>query len=84
MTKWAWFAGAVLLAVAALAVFLAFRNPAFVAALGSMAAAALAKGIIAQVGKPLPPDVMAEVQNDFRAGHGDDYWRKRSGAPPKG
>lgn len=84
MRWWGWLAGVVLFGVAALAIWYAFHNPAFVAALGSMAAAALAKGIIAQVGKPLPPDVMAEVQNDFRAGHGDDYWRKRSGAPPKG
>ena len=84
MTKWAWFAGAVLLAVAALAVFLAFRNPAFVAALGSMAAAALAKGIIAQVSKPLPPAEQEEWRKAERAGRGDEWARKRRGAPPKG
>lgn len=84
MTRWLWIAGAVLLAVAALAVYMAFRNPAFVSGLLVAAAAAAVKAAIPQITKPLPPDVMAQVQDDFRAGHGDDYWRKRSGSPPKG
>lgn len=79
-----WLAGAVLLGVAALGVYMAFQSPTFVAGLSALAAAAAAKAIREVIVNPRDPAELVQDQHEFRAGHGDDYWRKRSGAPPKG
>lgn len=79
-----WLAGAVLLGVAALAVYMAFQSPAFVAGLSALAAAAAAKAIFAVVKKPETPEARVTRIEEYRRGHGDDDWRRKSGAPPKG
>ena len=47
--NWLWLAGAVLLGVAALAVYSAFQNPAFVAELGALAIGMAARAIVPAV-----------------------------------
>ena len=79
-----WAVGAVLLAVAALAVYSAFQSPAFVAGLTGLAAAAAWKAIAPAVAKRMPPDEEAAWRPAEKAGRGDEFLRKRRGAPPKG
>lgn len=79
-----WFIGAALFGVAALALWTAFRSPAFVAGLTAMAAAAAAKAIVTKAGKRMPADQEVEWRKEERAGRGEEYLRKRRGAPPKG
>lgn len=84
MKTLAWLAGAVLLGVAALAVYMAFQSPTFVAGLSALAAAAAAKAIKEVVVKPETPEARVIRIEEYRRGHGDDDWRRKSGAPPKG
>lgn len=79
-----WLVGAVLLGVAALAVYGAFQSPTFVAGLSAMAAAAAWKAIKPMIVAQQSPEDLAKTRDEFRKGHGDDYWRRRSGGPPKG
>lgn len=79
-----WLGGAVLFGVAALAVYMAFQSPAFVAGLSGLAAAAAAKAIKEMVVKPETPEARVIRIEEYRRGHGDDDWRRKSGAPPKG
>jgi len=79
-----WAAGAVLLGVAALGVYWAFQSPTFVAGLSALAAAAAWKAISPAITKPETPDDRVKRIDEYRKGHGDDYWRRKTGAPPKG
>lgn len=79
-----WASGAVLLGVAALGFYWAFQSPTFVAGLSALAAAAAWKAIAPAVAQRRAPEDEAKDRAEHRAGHGDDYWRRRSGAPPKG
>lgn len=79
-----WLAGAVLLGVAALGVYMAFQSPTFVAGLSALAAAAAAKAVKGIVVKPETPEARVIRIEEYRRGHGDDDWRRKSGAPPKG
>lgn len=77
-------AGAVLLGVAAFAVYGAFQSPTFVAGLSALAAAAAWKALAPAIAQRRAPEDEAKDRAEYRAGRGDDYWRRRSGAPPKG
>lgn len=79
-----WLVGAALLGVAAFAVYAAFQSPAFVAGLSALAAAAAWRAVAPSLGKRQSPEDEAKGRSEYRAGRGDDYWRRRSGAPPKG
>ena len=73
-----------LLGVAGFSVYRAFQSPKFVARITRRATKAAIKVIVPVIIAPRDLEEIAEDQKDYRAGHGDDYWRKRSGAPPKG
>lgn len=77
-------AGAVLFGVAALAIWRAFRSPAFVAGITAIAARVAAKAIVTKVGARMSPEDEAAWQAAERRGQGDEWLRKRRGAPPKG
>jgi hypothetical protein len=79
-----WVVGLVLLAVAGLSIYGAFRSPAFVAGLTALASAAAWKVVKPVIIKQRTPEQQAKDQAEYKAGRGDDYWRRRSGAPPKG
>ena len=81
--KW-WLIGAALFGVAALSVWFAFQSPGFVAGLSALAAGMAAKAIVTKVTARMPADEEAEWRAEERAGRGDEYLRKRRGAPPKG
>lgn len=74
-----WLAGAVLLAVAALGVWSAFKSPTFVAGLAAVAAGAAWKALKPVLTKPLPPEELAKRQKAYRGGN-DDWLRKRQGS----
>jgi hypothetical protein len=82
--RWAWLAGAALFGVAALSVYWAFQSPAFVSGLAALAAGAAWKAIYPAITKRLPPEEEASWRDAERAGRGDEWLRKRRGAPPKG
>lgn len=73
-----------LIGAAALSIYKAFQSPKFVTRLTRRAAREVIKAAVPVVTEPLDPETEKQVQKDYRTGHGDDYWRKRSGAPPKG
>lgn len=76
-----WAVGAVLLAAAALGVYLAFQSPTFVAGLSALAAAAAWKAIKPVVSKPLSEaDTNAKNAAVRRADGGDNWIRKRLGS----
>ena len=78
-----WVVGLALVGVAGLSVYFAFRSPTFVAGLTALASAAAWKAIKPVIVKQRSPDDQAKDQKDYKAGRGDGYWRRRSGAPPK-
>jgi hypothetical protein len=73
-----------LLGVAGFSVYRAFQSPKFVARITRRATKAAIKAIVPVITEPRDLKEMAEDQKEYRAGRGDDYWRRRSGAPPKG
>lgn len=73
-----------LFGVAGFSVYRAFRSPRFIAKLSKIATKAAFKAIKPVITAPRDLQELAKDQEDYRRGHGDDYWRKRSGAPPKG
>jgi len=75
-----WLAGAVLLGVAALAVYVAFQSPAFVAGLSALAAAAAAQAVKEIVVKPLSADELKDKNQAERSGNGDNWIRRRLGS----
>ena len=82
--NWIWAIGAALLGVAALSVYSAFQNPTFVTGLlGAMAVAAY-KALAPVITKRMTPVEEAAWREAERAGRGDEFLRKRRGAPPKG
>lgn len=72
-----WVIGAVLLAVAAAAVWFAFQRPDFVGGLIAVAAAAAIKAALPQITKRMPPEEEAEWRKAERAGRGDEWLKKR-------
>lgn len=84
MSRWLWIGGALLLGVAAVSVWYAFRSPGFVAGLTAIATAAAWKAIKPVVLSPETEDARAERVKAYRRGDGDSYFRRKSGAPPKG
>lgn len=81
--KW-WLIGAALFGVAALSVWVAFQSPGFVAGLTTIAAGMAAKAIVTKVGKRMSPEDEAAWHAAERRGEGDEWLRRRRGAPPKG
>ena len=79
-----WVIGAVLLGAAALGAYWAFQSPTFVAGLTALAAAAAWKVIAPAVARRRAPEDEKKDAAEYRAGRGDQYWRRRTGAPPKG
>jgi hypothetical protein len=79
-----WLTLAVLFAAAAGGVYAAFQSPAFVAGLSAMATAAAWKAIKPALTKPLSPQDQEAWRKAERQGWGDEWRRRRSGAPPKG
>lgn len=77
-------AGLLLLGVAAYAVYRAFQSPKFIGRLTSYASRQVWQAVRPTVTKPLDPTELQKVQMEYRKGHGDDYFRQRSGGPPKG
>lgn len=75
-----WAVGAVLLAAAALGVYLAFQSPTFVAGLSALAAAAAWKAIKPVVTKPMTPADTAAKNAAERRGQGDNWIRRRLGS----
>lgn len=85
MTFWVITIGCLLLfGAAGYSVYRAFQSPRFIAKLSKIATKAAFKAIKPIVTAPLDLQELAKYQQDYKRGHGDDYWRKRSGAPPKG
>jgi hypothetical protein len=72
-----WAVGAVLLAVAAFAVYTAFQSPTFVAGLSALAAAAAWKAIAPVVAKPLSPADTAKKNAAVRGADGGANWVRR-------
>ena len=83
MRYW-WIGGALLLGVAAISVYFAFSSPTFVAGLTALASAAAWKAIKPAIMKPETPEDRASRQDAYRRADGDNDFRRRSGAPPKG
>lgn len=73
-----WVIGAVLLTVAAVAVWFAFQRPDFVIGLVSVAAAAAIKAAAPKVLKRMPPEEEAEWRAAVRRGQGDEWLRNRN------
>ena len=82
--KWLWLGGAALLGVAAYSVYAAFSSPTFVAGLVALAAASAWKAVAPAITKRMTPEDEAAWRKAERAGRGDEWFRKRRGAPPKG
>ena len=79
-----WASGAVILAVAAFGVYMAAQSPTFVAGLTALAAGAAWQAIKPVVTKRMTPEDEAAWRAAERAGRGEEWARKRRGAPPKG
>jgi len=73
-----------LFGAAAFSIYRAFQSPKFVMRLTKLVVRKAVKAAVPVITKPLAPGELEKAQHDFQRGHGDDYWRKRSGAPPKG
>lgn len=71
--------GAVLVGVTA-GTALVVRNPTFWGGL----IAGIVEAIMPYIVKPMTPEEQAEWRAAERAGRGDEWLRKRRGAPPKG
>jgi len=79
-----WLGGAVILGVAAISVYWAFQSPTFVAGLTALAAGAVWKALAPAIAKRMTLEDEAAWQAAERAGRGDEFMRRRRGAPPKG
>ncbi len=80
MTWLWWIIGAALLGVAALSVWGAFRNPAFIAGLAKIAAGAALQAVIPKVARRMSPEDEAAWRAAERAGRGDEWlrnWKRR-------
>lgn len=74
---------AVLIGVGA-AAFLVMRSPAFWYAVAAQFAQKAWPAIVALIAKRMPADQEADWRAAEKAGRGDEWARKRRGAPPKG
>ena len=72
-----WAIGAVILAVAAFAVYQAFQSPAFVAGLSALAAGAAWKAIKPVITRRNPPEIEQRMAECVRRGGTWDNFRKR-------
>ncbi len=75
-----WLTGAALLGVAALSVWTAFRNPAFVSGLAKIAIGAAWKAVAPQVARRMSPEEESRWRAAQRAGRGDEWlrdWKRR-------
>jgi hypothetical protein len=63
---------------------LVVRNPSFWTGLLSAAVAAVLPEVIRVVTTRMSPEEEREMREAYRAGRGDEWERKRRGAPPKG
>lgn len=79
-----WTGGLLLFGVAAFSVYIAFRSPKFIAGLTAIASSAAWKALKPIVVKQRTPEQQAQDRAEYRAGRGDEYWRRRNGGPPKG
>lgn len=77
-----WLAGAALLGLAGLAVWTAFRNPAFVAGLTKIAVQAALGAILPVVRRRMPAEEEAAWRAAERAGRGDWWLRNRMRGKP--
>lgn len=78
---WLWLGGAVILAVAAAATWVAFRDPRFVAGLIAFAAAALWKALVPAITKRKPPEEEALWRDAMM--RGEDPGIRRGKGPRK-
>ncbi|MDP1702568.1 MAG: hypothetical protein Q8L53_16645 [Aestuariivirga sp.] len=79
MDAYLWIAGIGLFAVAAGAVFMAFRNPAFIAGLVKVAATAIFNAMLPAIAKRMPPDEEAAWNKFNRSSPDKDEiraWKK--------
>ena len=78
---WFWYlAGAALLGVAALSVYSAFRNPAFVSGLAKIAIGAVWSAVAPAVARRMSPEEESRWRAAQRAGRGDEWlrdWKRR-------
>lgn len=79
-----WAAGLLLFGVAAYSVYWAFRSPKFIGKLTSYASKQVWKVVKPELTRPETEDDRKDRVEEYRRGHGDDYFRRKSGAPPKG
>ena len=84
MRWWIWLGLAAILGVAAGSVYFAFQSPTFVAGLTALASAAAWKAIKPVILKEETPEAREERAKAYRRADGDNDWRRKSGAPPKG
>ncbi len=80
MTWFWWLAGAALVAVAALSIWTAFRNPAFVSGLAKIAIGAAWKAVVPAVARRMSPEEESRWRAAQRAGRGDEWlrdWKRR-------
>jgi hypothetical protein len=83
--NWIFWVILLLLVVAAgSSVWFAFRSPKFVARLTEFASKQAWKAIKPVIVKPLTPEEQDAWRRAERAGRGDEWLRRRRGAPPKG
>lgn len=83
--NWIWVIGGLLLfGVAAYSVYRAFRSPKFISKLTRFASKQAWKAIKPVVTTPEDPEDRVERIEEYRRGQGDGYFRRKSGAPPKG
>lgn len=79
-----WVVGAVLLGVAALGLYRAIQKPPVLWGLAVVIAKAAWQALLPQINRRRAPADEKKDRKDNLAGRGDDYWRRRSGSPPKG
>lgn len=79
-----WLCGLLLLGVAAYSVYWAFKSPKFIGKLTSYASRQVWQAVRPTVMNPETPDDREERIEAYRRGQGDEYFRRKSGAPPKG
>lgn len=72
-----WLIGAALFMVAALAMWVSFRSPEFVMAMGAIAIGAAWKAVLPSIARRMPPDEEAAWRAAERRGQGDEWLRKR-------
>lgn len=75
--RWVWIIAALLLAVAAVSVWLAFQNPHFVLGLATAAVGAAVKAAIPTVTKRMPPELEKAWRDCQRRGGKWNHQKKR-------